>query len=397
MSISLRMPLALVPAGAAMTLVLAFAGAAPAFAGPTVGVRVIGESSTLLPLTDVTLEAPEPVSGCPADSATAAINLAVNGNWDHGDEEASKGDFTETILGETHAFTKESDTWAVWINNKWAGGICEDLLGEGDEVLLIADHEPAPYSPTVLPLVVTEIPSVVVAGVPFSVKVDKIHTRAGTFPELGEGSPEPEAGVTVSGGGASAETNGSGIAELTLTQPGTYSLAAQKAGDAPSAPVGVRVCTSGEPGCALTSSPGASSTASGGVSAFSTSSIYRGPYAVVAKTAGLIDGHVYPREHAPRLFAGRVLAHTSVASVSVKLRRDYRGRCSTYDGISEEFVPARCGHGSYFKVSTEPSFSYLLPAALAPGRYVLDIEATDAAGNHTSLARGTSRIVFYVG
>ena len=34
--------------------------------------------------------------------------------------------------------------------------------------------------------------------------------------------------------------------------------------------------------------------------------------------------------------------------------------------------------------------------ALAPGRYVLDIEATDVAGNHTSLARGTSRIVFYV-
>ena len=34
--------------------------------------------------------------------------------------------------------------------------------------------------------------------------------------------------------------------------------------------------------------------------------------------------------------------------------------------------------------------------ALPPGRYVLDIEATDVTGNHTSLARGTSRIVFYV-
>jgi hypothetical protein len=232
--------------------------------------------------------------------------------------------------------------------------------------------------------------------VPFSVKVDEVHTRAGTFPEIGEGTPEPEAGVTVSVGGMSTETNGSGVAELTLTQPGTYSLAAQKAGGAPSVPVGVRVCSSAEPGCAFSSSPGVSSTASGGVSAFSTSSIYRGPYAVVAEAAGVIDGHVYSREHAPRLFAGRVLAHTSVASVSVKLRRDYRGRCSTYDGISEEFVAARCGHGSYFKVSTEPSFSYLLPSALAPGRYVLDIEATDAAGNHTSLARGTSRIVFYV-
>ena len=49
-----------------------------------------------------------------------------------------------------------------------------------------------------------------------------------------------------------------------------------------------------------------------------------------------------------------------------------------------------------FKVSTAPSFSYLLPSTLAPGRYVLDIQATDVAGNRTTLARGTSRIVFYV-
>jgi hypothetical protein len=37
-----------------------------------------------------------------------------------------------------------------------------------------------------------------------------------------------------------------------------------------------------------------------------------------------------------------------------------------------------------------------MPFALGRGEYVLDIEATDAAGNHTTLARGTSRIRFYV-
>jgi hypothetical protein len=47
-------------------------------------------------------------------------------------------------------------------------------------------------------------------------------------------------------------------------------------------------------------------------------------------------------------------------------------------------------------VSSNALFSYFLPFALSPGRYVLDTEATDVAGNHTSLARGTSRIVFYV-
>jgi hypothetical protein len=96
------------------------------------------------------------------------------------------------------------------------------------------------------------------------------------------------------------------------------------------------------------------------------------------------------------VLAGTVTAHTAVSSVSLELRRRFRGHCSAYDGVIEQFVAARCGRGRFFKVSTSSSFSYLLPAALAPGRYVLDIEATDVAGNRTSLARGTSRIVFYV-
>jgi hypothetical protein len=380
--------------------VLAVVDVASALAGPTVTVRVEGESSTLLPLTPVTLEQPEPVSGCPANSATAAINLAVEGNWDHGYGNKSKGDFTETVLGVTESFSNESATWAVWINDKWAGGICEDLLGEGDEVLLIADHEPPPsYAPTVLPLVVTGVPPNVVAGVPFSVNVEKIHTRPGTFAEIGEGTPEPEAGVTLTGGGSSAESNSGGVATLTLTQPGKYALIAHKPGDAASPPVAVCVkATAGESGCGTPGSSNSSTSgpASGGGIATLAGSSYKGPYAIVAKATSLTEGHVYSRKGAPRVLSGTVQAHTTVASVSLKLRREYQGRCYAYDGTREEFGRAHCGAGSYFKVSTEPSFSYLLPSALAPGRYVLDIEATDAAGNRTSLARGTSRTVFYV-
>jgi len=60
------------------------------------------------------------------------------------------------------------------------------------------------------------------------------------------------------------------------------------------------------------------------------------------------------------------------------------------------FARARCGTAPFFGVATSRSFSYLLPASLPPGRYVLDVEASDAAGNQTTLARGSSRIVFYV-
>ena len=86
-----------------------------------------------------------------------------------------------------------------------------------------------------------------------------------------------------------------------------------------------------------------------------------------------------------------------MTSISLRLRRSYRGRCWAYSGSRERLQRARCGQGSFFKVASGgDSFSYLLPARLPPGRYVLDIEATDSAGNHTALARGSSRIVFYV-
>jgi hypothetical protein len=374
-------------------LLLLLMQASAALAGPTVKVRVIGESATLLPLTSVTLENPEPISECPADSANAAINLAVGGNWDHGDEEGSKGDFTKTVLGETHEFTNDSDTWAVWIDDKWAGGICEDLLSEGDEVLLIADHEPPPaYAPTVLPLVLSSVPSTVVAGVPFTVQVSKVHTREGAYAEVGEGTPEPEPGVTVAGGGASAQSNSDGSSTLALSTPGVYSLIATETGAAPSAPVSLCVRASDEPTCGA----GVASTATTGHSESIPAAPYKGPYALVPRLTSVLNGHVYRPGHAPRLLAGTVSAHSPVTSVSLRLRREYHHRCYAYDGLTTRFVKARCGKGSFFKVSNGGSFSYLLPAALPPGRYVLDVEATDAAGNRTTLARGTSRIVFDV-
>jgi hypothetical protein len=48
-----------------------------------------------------------------------------------------------------------------------------------------------------------------------------------------------------------------------------------------------------------------------------------------------------------------------------------------------------------FSVSKSASFSYLLPAP-GPGRYVFDVQAVDSVGNRTTLARGTSRIMFSV-
>ncbi|HEX5852745.1 MAG TPA: hypothetical protein VFY36_06615 [Solirubrobacteraceae bacterium] len=376
-------------------LALAAIAASSALAGPTVTVRIEGESSTLLPKTSVTLNSPEPVSGCAANSVATAINLAVGGNWDHGEASGGAGNFTQTILGETHAFANESDTWAEWVNYKWGGGICSDLLSEGDEVVMVADHEPEPfYSPTVLPLVVSEAPTSVQAGTPFTVKVSAIHTPAGAFAEKGDGEAQPAAGVTVSGGGASTTSAAGGLATLTLSTTGNVTLRAAKTGDAPSASFVVCVHNGNDGNCGTTSPSGTTTSTTGGGAP--SPAPYKGPYALVADVTGPIDDHVYPRRSAPRVLAGTIAAHSAVTSVSAELRRRYRGRCSVYDGVRTRFRPARCGSGSFFKLSDGGVFSYLLPSALAPGRYVLDIKASDAVGNTTTLARGTSRLVFYV-
>lgn len=388
MSSSRRLSQALAAAAICLTA-LALVGTATALAGPTVTVRVEGESSTLLPATAVTLGT-EPVSGCPANSAAAAINLATEGNWDH-------KAFIETILGETHSFA-HSDTWAEYVNYKWGGGICSDILQEGDEVLMVADVEPGPtYAPTVLPLAITEAPAIVQAGSPFPVNVSVVQLPPG--PPVGSGTLGPAEGVTVSAGAAHATTAGpNGAATLTLASTGSFTLRATRPGDAPSRTVAICVHNGNDGNCGF---PGPSGSPAqirpgGGVLGYSSSPPYRGPYAIVAMSTGLIDGHVYSRRHAPRLLDGRVIAHSAVTSVSMELRRSYRGRCDAYDGIRERLLAARCRHGSFFRVSTAASFSYLLPAALPAGRYVLDLRATDALGNRTRLARGTSRIVFYV-
>jgi hypothetical protein len=380
--------------------VLAFASAALAAGPASVTVRVEGAEETLVAPTEVTTTtAPVVKDGNPADScqgtsAAGALELATAGNWS-GSWFSGLGYSVETIAGESHLFEAGAPAnyfWSFWLDNKPAStGICEAELQPGDSLLFFPEcfSETGACPPPPNPLGIVA-PEVAETGSPVTVKVTSYANASG--------APAPAAGASVTGGEASATTDANGEATLTFPSPGAYVLQA-------SAPDSVRteaiVCihnandgscgTSGSSGSA--GSSGGSS--SGGVLGFSSSS-YKGPYAVVAKLAGLIDNHHYPKGHAPRVLAGKVLAHTGVASVSLRLRRSYRGRCYAYKGASTRFGPAHCGDGSFFKVGTQASFSYLLPEALAPGRYVLDVEATDAAGNRTTLARGTSRIVFYV-
>ncbi len=398
MVVSRRIFLAL---GATCLLLSVLASAAVAAEPETVTVRVEGFNGvTLVPQTQVTTSTtPVPVEGgtCSGTSAGGALYDATHGDW-----EAQLEGEGVAILGiegvDLPPFgPSDYAYWAIWVNNEFAKtGACGEQVGAGADIVFAgqcfalgpecSSSATAPEHFLTMKLTSPTSGDVGV-GEPVSVTLGSLGTESGVTESL-------PAGMTVAG--MPVNPNPQGIATLQFTAAGTYTLQARAPDSVPSDPYTICVHNGNDGTCGTQTSPGSSSPSISVRGTITQQAPYTGRYALVPQLTSPIDGHVYKRGHAPRLLSGTVLAHTTVSSISLELRREYRGRCYAYDGVSTRFVRARCGTGSQFKVSSDGLFSYLLPEALPPGRYVLDIGATDAAGNHTTLARGSSRIVFYV-
>jgi hypothetical protein len=391
MQLSLRTAPALL--GACVSLLVPCSSALAA-APATVSVRVEGLTETKLPSTTVTTTtAPvvkdgNPEHACSGTSALGALELATAGNWS-GPWNSGFGQYEIlTIEGETHLFEPLSQAnyfWSLWVDEKESEvGACEAQLSAGDRVLLFPSCFGSECPPPASPLTI-EAPASANTGEPVSVLVRR-------FKSNGEG--EPAAGASVSGGAVSVLTDAAGRAQVTFASTGTATLRV-------TAPQSVRteagVCVHhGNDGTCGTNAPPAAPSA-GAVAGSVAAKPYTGPFALVASVKHLGEGKVYAPGHAPRLIEGTLLGHSPVSSVELKLRRSFRGRCYAFDGQRARFRRAACGTGSFFKVSSTAAFSYLLPSVLPRGRYVLDVQGTDTAGNHTALARGSTRLVFYVG
>jgi hypothetical protein len=119
--------------------------------------------------------------------------------------------------------------------------------------------------------------------------------------------------------------------------------------------------------------------------------------APLGRILGIRNGQHFKRKRAPRTLRGTVGADPSgLGAVKLSLTRSSRGRCQLYSPTKERFRNSRCGRHVNFKIGEEESWSYLLPHRLGKGRYVLDVIAVDKAGNRDRLARGRSRVVFFV-
>jgi hypothetical protein len=374
---------------AAVAVVLA-AWPTVAGAAPTVTVRVEGRNATLLPPTAVTLGADDVTladgSTCHGNTAAAALDKATAGNWD-------RMPFVSTILGESHTFTA-NDYWAEWVSNRFGGGLCTDALNDGDELLMLVDVSDAKFNPTVFPLTIGGAPATVAPGVPFTVTV----TRYRTTGTPGTSTPESAAEATVTAGGASATTDPAGQATLVLAGAGPTTIRATLAGSR-SAPVPVCVTDGADGACGTSTAnvAGSACVTTGDDGACGTKD-RRAPR---GKIVSIRDGQRFGRGKGPRTLSGIVAPDPSgLAAVRLRLTRNDRGRCATFDGRSERFATLkRCGatRGRWFNAGDREAWSYLLPARLGRGRYVLDVQARDRAGNvDTLLQRTRTRVVFHV-
>jgi hypothetical protein len=381
--------------------------ASPAFAGvpTTVTVRVQGvNGATLVPQKQVTTNtAPVPVEGgsCSGTSVGGALYGAVNGNWKAYLVAAG----VEIVGIDGLTFPRFSENpgiyWAVWINSKYAlqGACSEELTSSGEHVVFVAQCYEAgadcasktqpDHFLTMTPPSATSVN----VGEAVSVTIGSVSTESG--------SPEPSlpAGINVTAGSLGTSPGAGGVATFTFSTAGTYTLQASAPDSVTSDSYTVCVHNGSDGSCGTSSAAGLS----GSSMAASGSTPYTGPFAVVADVTGLRDGRHYSRRHAPRTLSGSVTAPAPISNVELRLTRavrtsDGRSRCSYYDGVSERFRSMRCGaaHGKFFVIGRQAHFSYLLPFRLPRGRYVLDVQAADTAGSRTQLARGSSRIVFYV-
>jgi len=373
-------------------VIFAFA-ATPALAAPSpVTVRVEGASDTLIPRTALTTTTAtvnkDGVAGhdCTGTSAAGALEQASGGDWS-GAWSAGLGYSVNAVKGETHTFGS-GQFWGFFVNDALAAsGLCGVELQTGDSVLLAPIAETATSFGV---LGVSGVPATATLGQPLTVKV----TRT-TSDFTGTVTRDAVAGATVSGGGASATTAADGTAQIVLGTRGPTTLRATDSSDIRSASEPVCVTDGSDGACGGSAASACATTGDDGLCGTKDKRAPRG------RIASITEGQRFGKGKGPRTLSGTVAADPSgIADIRLRLTRNDHGRCQTFDGKKERFIAMkRCGakRGKWFSAGDRQQWSYLLPSRLSSGRYVLDVEARDRAGNvDTLLQRTRTRVVFFV-
>jgi len=257
-----------------------------------------------------------------------------------------------------------SEYWALWVNYKYSDvGLCDAELQTGDDVLLFIDCFGGCTSPK--PLRLSRVPATAAPGGTAGVLVETFNVSG--FPSVTQ--PVPAPGATVSVGGQQFTTGADGVAQVTFAGSGPLDVQATKVGHVRSTVE--RTCvTNGADGACGTVQP----------------SPPRDRTAPVASIAGISNGQRFSRRGAPRELRGSVTPDPSgLWAVKIRLTRRLGNTCWYFSGSREQFLKRTCGKRYAFKVGDRADWSYLLPARLPRGSYVLDSYAIDNVFNRGAL------------
>ena len=354
--------------------------AAPAARAADVTVRAESFSATTqarVTVSNTGADALASGKSCPGGStgatAAGALERATGGDWDGGS--FSFGLTVDRIRATNLGAFPSPTYWNFDVNHvSQPVGVCDVQPQSGDQILFYeacASAATGCYTGNPLDLVA---PATVTAGVPFTVTVRQYDDAMDPAPV------SQAAGATVTGGAASTSTAADGTTQVTLADPGTVTLVATKGTQVRDeaqvvvAPAPVYGIPSGTVAPAATGDSTAPATT----------------------IKGIREGRVFKRGHGPRTLRASVTDDSALASVKLALTRKSGKRCSAFSVRKGRFVKAACGKHPLSAIGSAKTVSFLLPQRLARGRYVLDVLATDTAGNRETSARGTNRVVFRV-
>ncbi|HUN78750.1 MAG TPA: hypothetical protein VMU32_07525 [Solirubrobacteraceae bacterium] len=389
-------PLAVTAAACLCSLLVA----APALAGSpaTVTVRIQGlGGEALLPQTQVTTSTtPIPVEGggtCEGTSAGGAVYDATGGKWKvkNQPEGVELQGLEGLDLPEFSSTEPSGIYWAFWLEGKYAEqGVCSQSIASGQHIVLFPQcYATGPLCPTATAPAdfLTAVPAAATADVGQQVPVT--FGALNTETAAAEGSlPE---GDLLSDGAQTFAPAADGVANVSFSAPGLYTLQAHAPDSVASEPFTICVHNGNDGTC------GTTTPANGGPEIISTRPRVT-PSPDLPQVAGVTNGRDYRRRSAPRLLEGSVAVPTgeTLHELRLSLQRRKGGRCFVFNGRRAAFTRAKCGRRLFFKVAETTSYSYLLPKRLPAGRYVYEIEAVNDAGVVTKPVAGVSRVTFDV-
>lgn len=287
------------------------------------------------------------------------------------------GDFFINSIGSDANNFDKNESWFYWLNHKLADvGGCQIPVHSGDQVLYaITSYDSNTYLPGPTLSLSSEVNKVRVGG---SLGVSVISYDSG-------GNPSPAANAVVAGGDGISTTTDDGLANVKFSQEGVTTLKAEKTGSIRSNAIKICASADGNGDC-------------GGVTLGSSSGSAVAAALVADKFAptGRIALKRRYRSSGPRILSGTVSDQGSgIESVSLRLRRKFRGSCYRYDFKDERFKRG-CRDGQYLQVGSSENWSYQLARAPRRALYRVDLRVVDKAGNVSAVHPGVNQFYFRV-